>query len=31
MSIRGKGKYKIGGVLGETKKHRIRIKVIHFR
>lgn len=31
LSIRGKGKYKIGGVLGETKKHRIRIKVIHFR
>ena len=31
LSIRGKGKYKISGVLGETKKHRIRIKAIHFR
>lgn len=29
--IRGKGKYIINGVLGETKKHRIRISIIHYR
>ena len=31
MSIRGKGKYIINGVLGETKKHRIRISILHYR
>ena len=31
LSIRGKGKFKIEGVLGETKKHRIRISIIHYR
>ena len=31
LSIRGKGKYKIDGVIGETKKHRIRISIIHYR
>ena len=31
LTIRGKGKYEISGVLGETKKHRIRISVIHYR
>ena len=31
LSICGKGKYKIDGVIGETKKHRIRISIIHYR
>ncbi len=31
LSIRGKGKYKINGVLGETKKHRTRLSIIHYR
>lgn len=31
LSIRGKGKYKINGILGETKKHRIRLSIIHYR
>ena len=31
LTVRGKGKFVINGVLGETKKHRIRISVIHFR
>ncbi len=31
ITVRGKGKYVINGVLGETKKHRIRISIIHFR
>ncbi len=31
ITIRGKGKFVVKGVLGETKKHRIRISVIHFR
>lgn len=31
LTIRGKGKFKINGVMGETKKHRIRISIIHFR
>lgn len=31
LTIRGKGKFKINGVLGETKKHRIRISIIHYR
>lgn len=31
LTIRGKGKYVINGVLGETKKHRIRISIIHYR
>lgn len=29
--IRGKGKYIINGILGETRKGRIKISVIHFR
>ena len=31
LTVRGKGKFKINGVLGETKKHRIRISIIHYR
>ena len=31
ITIRGKGKYEICGVIGETKKHRIRISIIHYR
>lgn len=31
FTIRGKGKFVLNGVLGETKKHRIRISIIHFR
>lgn len=31
LTIRGKGKYILNGVLGETKKGRIRISVIHYR
>ena len=31
FTVRGKGKYVINGVLGETKKHRIRISIIHYR
>lgn len=31
VTVRGKGKYVINGVLGETKKHRIRISIIHYR
>lgn len=31
LTVRGKGKYKINGVIGETKKHRIRILIIHYR
>jgi len=31
LSIRGKGKYRINAVLGETKKHRIKISIIHYR
>ena len=31
LTIRGKGKFVINGVLGETKKHRIRISIIHYR
>ncbi len=31
LTIRGKGKFEISGVLGETKKHRIRISIIHYR
>ena len=31
LSVRGKGKYQIDGVLGETKKHRIRLSILHFR
>ena len=31
ITVRGKGKYVINGVIGETKKHRIKISIIHFR
>lgn len=31
LTIRGKGKFILNGVLGETRKGRIRISVIHFR
>ncbi len=31
FTIRGKGKYILNGVLGETRKGRIKISVIHFR
>lgn len=31
LSVRGKGKYKINGVTGETKKHRIKLSIIHYR
>lgn len=31
LSIRGKGKFVLHGVIGETKKHRIKISVIHYR
>ena len=31
LTVRGKGKYVINGVLGETKKHRIKISIIHYR
>ncbi len=31
LTVRGKGKFKINGVMGETKKHRIRISIIHYR
>lgn len=31
LTVRGKGKFEICGVLGNTKKHRIRISIIHYR
>ena len=31
LTVRGKGKFVINGVLGETKKHRVRISIIHYR
>lgn len=31
ITIRGKGKYVLNGILGETRKGRIKISVIHFR
>ena len=31
ITIRGKGKYVINGVQGETKKHRIIVSIIHYR
>lgn len=31
ITVRGKGKFIINGVLGETKKHRIKISIIHYR
>lgn len=31
FTIRGKGKYILNGILGETRKGRIKISVIHFR
>ncbi len=31
LRIRGKGKYVLKAVLGETKKHKIRIMITHFR
>ena len=31
LIIRGKGKYILNAVMGETKKGRIRISLIHFR
>ena len=31
LTVRGKGKFVLRGVMGETKKHRIRISVIHYR
>lgn len=31
LTIRGKGKYVINGVQGETKKHRIKLSMIHYR
>lgn len=31
LTIRGRGKFEICGVIGETKKHRIRISIIHYR
>lgn len=31
LTVHGKGKYILSAVLGETKKGRIRISVIHFR
>lgn len=31
ITIRGKGKFQINGVLGETKKHRIRLSILHYR
>ncbi len=31
VTVRGRGKFVISGVLGETKKHRIRISIIHYR
>ena len=31
LRIRGKGKYILKAVLGETKKHKIRIMITHFR
>ena len=31
LTVRGRGKYVINGVIGETKKHRIRISIIHYR
>lgn len=31
FTIRGKGKYILNGIFGETKKGRIKISVIHFR
>lgn len=31
LTIRGKGKFVLNGILGETRKGRIRISVIHFR
>lgn len=30
LTIRGRGKYVLNGILGETKKGRIRISVLHF-
>lgn len=31
MTVRGKGKYMIGAVAGETRKHRIKLIIIHYR
>lgn len=31
LTVRGKGKFVLNGVLGKTRKGRIRISVIHFR
>ncbi len=31
LTVRGRGKYKINGVTGETKKHRIKLSIIHYR
>lgn len=31
LIVRGRGKFKIDCVLGETKKHRIKISIIHYR
>ena len=31
LTVRGRGKFVINGVLGETKKHRLRISIIHYR
>jgi RNA-binding protein YlmH len=31
LTIRGKGKFVFNAILGETKKGRIRISVIHYR
>ena len=31
LTVRGKGKYVLNGILGETRKGRIKISVIHFR
>lgn len=31
LTIRGRGKFVLSGVLGETKKSRIRISVLHYR
>lgn len=31
LTIRGKGKFVLHGVIGETKKHRMRISIIHYR
>ena len=31
LTVRGKGKFVIDGVPGETKKHRLKISIIHYR